>query len=110
MMGMDVAGDDRPHAERGGEIAQQRVPGPVASFVRTLKLDEEAVAAEGSREPRGGVRIAHGESVARAAGQADEPIVQLLQQLLVERRIGRRLAFLSRRARVRMYGVISRHR
>ena len=73
-----------------------RVAARVAALVRTLQLDEEAVAAERVREPRCCVRVAHREAVARAAGEADEPFVQLLEQLLVERR-RQRLAVLLRR-------------
>ena len=94
-----VAGDDGLDAERLGEVAQRSVAAHVAALVGPLQLDEEAVAAEGLREPRGRVRVAHGEPVARAAGEADEPFVQLLEQRLVER--GRHgLGLASRRSRV----------
>ena len=83
---VDVARRDRPDAERGGEVAQVRVAARVAALVRALQLDVEAVAAEGAREPRRRVRVADGEPVARAAGEADEPLVQLLEQRLVEPR------------------------
>ena len=88
-----IAGRNRRDAERLGEIAQRRVASHVAALVWTLQLDEEAVAAESLREPRGGVGIADREPVARAAGEADEPFVQLLEQRLLEcRRHGLRLA------------------
>ena len=57
-----------------------RVAARVAALVRALQLDEEAVAAERVREPRRRVRVAHREPVARAAGEADEPVVALLEQ------------------------------
>ena len=81
-----VAGDDGLDAERLREVAQRGVPANVAALVRPLQLDEEALAAERLREPRRRVRIAHREAVPRAAGEADEPFVQLLEQRLVERR------------------------
>ena len=40
--------------------------------------------------------------MARTAGEADEPVVELLEQSLVERRIRRRLRLLSLRPRVRV--------
>ena len=80
-----ISRDDGLDAERLGEVAQRRVAAHVAALVGPLQLDEEPLAAEGLREPRRRVRIAHGEPVARAAGEADEPVVQLLEQRLVER-------------------------
>ena len=97
---VDVSRRDRLDAERGGELAQLRVAARVAALVRALQLDVEAVAAEGAREPRRRVRVADGEPVARAAGEADEPLVQLLEQRLVEPR-RQRLA-VRRVARVRV--------
>ena len=81
-----VAGGDRAHAKRLGEVAERRVAARVAALVRALQLDEEAVAPERAGEPRGGVRVEHREPVPRAAGEADEPFVQLLEQAQVERR------------------------
>ena len=75
-----VAGRDRRDAERLGELAKRCVSPGVASLVRALELDEEPLAAEGAREPGGLVRMADGETVARAAGEADEPLVQLLER------------------------------
>src|SRR5262249_6260602 len=69
MVCMDVAGDERRHPERVGEIAQRGVATRVAALVRTLQLDEEAICAESPREPRRTVRIADGEAVSRAAGE-----------------------------------------
>ena len=77
MVRVHVARGDRGDAERSGEVAQRGVPARVAALERALELDVEAVAAEGAREPGSGVRVAHGEPVARAAGEADEPVVQL---------------------------------
>ena len=76
---VDVSRRDRRDADRVGELAQARVAARVAALVRPLQLDVEAVAAEGAREPHRRVRVAHREAVARAAGEADEPLVQLLQ-------------------------------
>ena len=81
-----VAGGDRCDTDCLGEVAQRCVPPHVAAFVRPLQLDEEPVSAERLREPRGGVRVANGEAVPCAAGEAHESFVQLLQQRLVERR------------------------
>ena len=86
VVGVDVARRDRPDAERGGEVAQERVPARVPAFVRALQLDVEAVAAEGACEPGGRVRVADREAVASAAREADEPLVLLLEQRLVELR------------------------
>ena len=98
-----VAGDDGLDAERLREVAQRSVAAHVAALVRPLQLDEEAVAAERVREPRRRVRVANGEPVPRAAGEADEPFVQLLEQRLVER--GRHgLGLASRRPRVPVRG------
>ncbi len=80
---MDVAGGDRADAERRGEVAERGVPAGVSAQVRPLELDVEALGAEGAREAGGGVRVACGEPVAGAAGEADEPLVQALE--LVER-------------------------
>ena len=38
------------------------------------------------RKPCSRIRVADGESVARTAGETDEPFVQLLEQVLVEAR------------------------
>ena len=80
-MGVDVAGGDRLDAETLGEIAEHRVAPRVAPLVRPLQLDEEPLAAERRGEPRGSRRIAEREPVARTAGQADEPLVQLHHRL-----------------------------
>ena len=76
----------RPCGRRAiGEVAQVRVAARVAALVRALQLDVEAVASEGAREPCRRVRVADREPVARTAGEADESLVQLLEQRLVER-------------------------
>ncbi len=82
-----VAGGDGIDAERLGELAQRGVAARVAALVRALELDEEAVAAERGGEPGGGVGIADGEAVARAAGQADEAVVSLGELLQRQRRL-----------------------
>ena len=94
-MGMDVAGRNRFDPERLSQLAQRGVATSVASLERTLKLDKEAAAAEGSRQPCRGVRVLHGEPMPRAARQADEPFVQALQRRLLERRL-EQFAFLPR--------------
>ena len=88
MVRVDVAGRDRADAERLRERAQRGVPAGVPALVRPLELDEEAVAAEGAGEVGGGVRVADGEPVARAAGEADEALA-----LLGEQRSGSRRGF-----------------
>ena len=85
MVRMNIAGDDRPDAERLGKIAQACVAARVATLVRTLELDEEALAAECAGQSRGSIRVAHREPVPRAAGEADEPSVQLCEQRRIER-------------------------
>src|SRR5207244_8197721 len=99
---MCVAGGDGLDAEALGELAEQLAPPPVATLVRTLELDEEAVAPECACQPSGRIRIADRETVTRAAGEADQSVVQLLQACLVERRLSRRLALPSGRSRVRV--------
>ena len=81
---VDVAGRDRPHAERRGEVAQRRVASRVPAQVRPLELDVEALPAERAGEPGGGVRVADSEPAAGAAGEADEPVGVLLEQGEVE--------------------------
>jgi hypothetical protein len=46
---VDVAGRDRTDVQRFREVSQGGVPPRVAALVRALELDEEVVAAEGSR-------------------------------------------------------------
>src|SRR5919197_3317793 len=104
MVRVHVAGDERRYADRLGEVAQDDVAAHVAALVRTLQLDEEAVATECLCEVRGGVRVANGEAVPCAAGEADEALVQLLEQRLVERRLRRGLGFFSGRPCVRVRG------
>ena len=82
---MDVTGRDRLHAEVGGEVAQASRPPDVAPLVRALQLDEEALPAERPREPRRAVRVEQPQPLAHAAGEADEPVVPLLEQREVER-------------------------
>ncbi len=79
-----VAGDDGLYVQRLGEIAQRRVAAGVAALVRPLQLDEEALAAEDACEPRSRICVAHGEAVPRAAGEADEALVQLLEPVLLD--------------------------
>ena len=84
-MGVHVAGGDGVDAEVLGEVAQGGVAADVATLVRALQLDEEALAAERAGEPGGGVRVAHGEAVAGAAGEADEAVRVLLEESLARR-------------------------
>ena len=100
VVGVDVSRRDGLDAERLRELAQARVAPRVAALVRPLQLDVEAVAAEGAREPHRGVRVAHREAVARAAGETDEAVVQLLQLSLVK--AWRRRLAVRRVARVRV--------
>ena len=79
-VGVDVARGDGVDAEVLGEVAQGGVASHVAALVRPLQLDEEALAPEGAGEPGGGVRVAHGEPVPRAAGEADETLRMLLDE------------------------------
>src|SRR5207248_5756188 len=62
---------------------------------------EEAVAPERPRERGGRIRVADGEPVACAAGEADEPFVPLLEEAPVEARRQRLAALLRPRVRVR---------
>src|SRR3954451_8947253 len=99
MMRVHVAGGDDLNLQRLGEVAQQGAAAHVATLVRALQLDEETVAAERLREPRRPVRVAQSEPVARAAGEANEAVVQVLQQRLLELR-WQRLVFAARQPRV----------
>src|SRR4029077_7761028 len=56
----------------------------------------------GAREPRRGIRVADGEPVTRATGEADEALIQLLEQGLGEPR--RQRVAVRRVARVRVRG------
>ena len=85
MVRVGVAGDDSLDAGVHGEIAQERVATRVAALERPLQLDVEALAPERARELGCGVRVADAEPVARAAGEADEAVVQLREQRRVER-------------------------
>ena len=96
---MHVAGGDGVDAEVLGEVAEGGVATDVAALVRTLQLDEEALAAERAREPGGGVRVVHGEAVAGAAGEADEAVGVLLDEPLAHGR-GERLTILPAARRV----------
>jgi hypothetical protein len=100
MVRVDVAGDERPDPGVLGEVAQERVPAGVAALERPLQLDEEAVGPERPHQLDGAVRVADAEPVACTAGEADETLVQLRQQRLVERR-RQQLAFLRPRVCVR---------
>ena len=83
---MRIAGRDGAYVKRLGQLAQGGVAALVAALVRALELDEEALGPEGSRQRGSPVRVAHREPVPRAAGEADEPLVQLRQQRGIERR------------------------
>src|SRR6266511_3154868 len=58
----------------------------VAALVWTLQLDEEALRPENARQRRRSIRTAHAQPLPGTARQADEAVVQLLQQALAERR------------------------
>ena len=99
-VGVDVAGDDGLHPRMSGEIAQERVPARVAALERPLQLDVEALRPECAGERGGSVRVVAPEPLPRAAGEADEPLVQLGEQAWVERR-RQQNPFLRPRVRVR---------
>ena len=86
-MRVRVPGDDGAQAECRGEVAQGLVASRVSPAERTLKLHEEAFRAERLRQPRGTVRVVHGEAEARTPGEADEPGGVFGQRLLVEPRL-----------------------
>src|SRR5205823_937695 len=81
-----VTRGDRLDPERRREVAQERVPARVAALVRPLELDEEPPPPEGTGDLGGRVRIADGEPVPGAAGEADEALAVLEQELEVEAR------------------------
>jgi hypothetical protein len=66
------------------EIAQERVATRVAALERPLQLDVEALPPERLRELGCGIRVADAEPIARAAGEADEAVVQLREQSRIE--------------------------
>ena len=84
---MDVSGHHGFDTQRLCEMAERDVSPRIAPLVRPLELDEEVVAAEDVSEPDGGVRVEHAETVARAARETDEPVLPLLEQRRVERRL-----------------------
>jgi hypothetical protein len=84
---VDIAGDDGLEAGVRGEVAQERVPARVAALERALQLDVEALRPERARELDRGVRVADAEAVARAAGEADEALVVVVQERRVELRL-----------------------
>ncbi len=100
-MRVDVARDDRLDPQRLREIPKTRVSPHVAPLERPLELDEEALAPERPCQPGGGVRVPHPEPEPRAARQAHQTVVQLLQQRLVQGRIPRRLSLLRPGCRMR---------
>ncbi len=74
---VDVSRRDRLDPEVLGEIAKRDVAPRVSPLVRSLELDVEALAAECVGETRRAARIMERQPVARAAGEADEALVQL---------------------------------
>ena len=79
-VGVRVPGHDRAQAERLRELAERGIAAGVASRERPLELDEEALRPKRLREAGRAVRVAHGEPGARAAGEADESVVSLLEE------------------------------
>jgi hypothetical protein len=77
MVGVDVAGRDRFHAEVPGEVAQEAEPARIPTLERALELHEEALPFECACESGGSVRIEEPEAAVRAAREADEALVQL---------------------------------
>jgi hypothetical protein len=104
MVRVHVSRDEGRHSELLRELAKHSIAARVAALVWALQLDEEAVGAERLCEPRGRVRVADGEAVARTTREADEAFVQLFEQPLVERGVSRWLALLAERPRVRVRG------
>ena len=74
---MDVPRRDGLDPEVLGQMAERGVPPGVAPLVRPLELDEEPLPPERGCEPGGACGVAKREPVARAAGEADEPLVEL---------------------------------
>ncbi len=87
MVRMDVAGRDRLDAEVLGEIAKKTEPPRVSPLEWPLEFDEEPIASEGAREACCRVRIEEPEAATRATGKADEPLVQLGDELERHRRL-----------------------
>ena len=80
-VGVDVAGGDGGDAEVLGEVAESRVATHVAALVRTLELDEEALAGRRRCASRAAAfGSLHREAVAGAAGEADEAVRVLLDE------------------------------
>jgi hypothetical protein len=77
MVSVDVAGRDGLDTQMVGEIAQEAEPTGVPALVRPLQLDVVALATEDVRELRRRIRVEQAETSPRAAGQADESLVQL---------------------------------
>ena len=71
-----VAGGDGRHAERLCELVQRVVAPRIASLVGTLQLDVER-AGKRAREPRRRVRVDDAEPLPRTAGQRNEPLGML---------------------------------
>jgi hypothetical protein len=86
-VGVRVPGHDRAQAERLRELAEGRVAAGVAARERPLQLDEEPLRPERPCQAGRTVRVAHCEPHPRAAGEADEPLVALLEERLVEPRL-----------------------
>ena len=81
---MDVAGDDGLQPRMGCDVPQQCVAAGVAALERSLQLDVEALRPEGAGQRQGRVRVVDAETLACAAGEADEPLVELGEQSRVE--------------------------
>ena len=78
---VDVSRRDRLDPEVLREMAKRRVTPRIPSLVRSLELDEEALAAERGGEPRGAVLVVEREAVTCTAREADEALVQLCDRL-----------------------------
>ena len=74
---VDVSRRDGLDPEVLGQVAERGVPPGVAPLVRSLELDEEPLPPERGCEPGRACRVAEREPVARAAGEADEALVEL---------------------------------
>src|SRR5262249_13695335 len=80
VMGMDVPGDDRLRPDRLGELTQQSVAPRVPPLVRSLQLDEK-VFPERRSNLGSAIGARNRQAMVSAPGEADEPFVQLTEQI-----------------------------
>ena len=100
VMCMHVAGRNRRHVERRGELGQPRIAPNVASPVRSLKLDVKRPRKR-ARQARGTLRVGDSQAMTCAAREADDPF--RVRHDDVERRLRRQqLALAPGHARSRV--------